>query len=93
VVADALSRKERLKMITTSEELTKELEKLEIEVKRPGGGQDMLMEIRMQPPLLEKIRICQEQKMEEEKNSDEDVLTGEEIKCERDARGIMRYNG
>ena len=80
-------------MITTTEELLKELEKLEIEVREPGSSQDMLMEIQMQTPLLEKIRLCQEQKMEEERNSEEDVLTGEEIKCERDNRGIMRYAG
>ena len=93
VVADALSRKERLKMLTSAEELVKELEKLEIEVKRPGDSQEMLMEIQMQPPLLEKIRICQEQKMEEERSSDEKVITGEELKCDRDPKGILRHNG
>ena len=33
VVADALSRKERLKMIITAEELIRDFEKMEIEVK------------------------------------------------------------
>ncbi|KAL8091558.1 hypothetical protein AgCh_033980 [Apium graveolens] len=35
VVADALSSKERLKILTTSEELVRELEEMEIEVKSP----------------------------------------------------------
>ncbi|KAL8114656.1 hypothetical protein AgCh_021499 [Apium graveolens] len=59
VVADALSRKERLKMIMTLEELIKEFEKMEID----------------------------EQKMSEERGT----LTGEEVKCEKDEKGIMRY--
>ncbi|KAL8115150.1 hypothetical protein AgCh_021831 [Apium graveolens] len=59
VVADALSRKERLKMIMTSEELVKEFEKMEID----------------------------EKKMSEEKGT----LTGEEVRCEKDEEGIMRY--
>jgi hypothetical protein len=48
-VADALSRKEKLKMLTTAEELVRELEKLEIEIKGPEGGQEMLVKIQMQP--------------------------------------------
>ncbi|KAL8098259.1 hypothetical protein AgCh_031136 [Apium graveolens] len=59
VVADALSRKERLKMIMTSEELVKEFEKMEID----------------------------EKKMSEERGT----LTGEEVRCEKDEKGIMRY--
>ena len=38
VVADALSSKERLKMLTTPEELVRELEEMEIEVKSPVKG-------------------------------------------------------
>ena len=38
VVADALSRKERLNILTSSEELIKDFEKLEIEVQIPELG-------------------------------------------------------
>ncbi|KAL8112652.1 hypothetical protein AgCh_020094 [Apium graveolens] len=65
VVADALSRKKRLNMLTSSEELIKDLEKMEIEV-----------------------RYCQEQVMNREK----DKLSGEEIKAQKDERGIYRVN-
>ncbi|KAL8104588.1 hypothetical protein AgCh_028706 [Apium graveolens] len=60
VVVDALSRKERLKMIMTSEELIKEFEKMEID----------------------------EKKMSEERGT----LTGEEVRCEKDEKGIMSYS-
>ncbi|KAL8098593.1 hypothetical protein AgCh_031392 [Apium graveolens] len=59
VVADALSRKERLKLTMTSEELIKEFEKMEID----------------------------EKKMSEERGT----LIGEEVRCEKDEKGIMRY--
>ncbi|KAL8133546.1 hypothetical protein AgCh_008856 [Apium graveolens] len=52
VVAHALSRKERLKMIMTSEELIRDFEKMEIEVKVTGAGTERLFEISMQPELL-----------------------------------------
>ena len=87
VVADALSRKERLKMLTSSEELIRDFEKLEIEVKVTGRGTEGLFEILLQPELMEKIRICQEKVMAEGSES----LLGEETKCERDGSGIMRY--
>ncbi|KAL8125862.1 hypothetical protein AgCh_013241 [Apium graveolens] len=44
VVADALSRKERLRMITTSEELIRDFERMEIEVKVTGTGTEKLFE-------------------------------------------------
>ena len=88
MVADALSRKERLKMITSSDELIKEFEKMEIEVKIIRNGTEKLFEIAMQPELLEKIRLCQERMMTEDRES----MTGEEIKTDRDDKGIMRYS-
>ncbi|KAL8091678.1 hypothetical protein AgCh_034078 [Apium graveolens] len=69
VVADALSRKERLKMIMTSEELIRDFEKMEIEVKVTGTGTEKLFEISMQPESLEKIRLCQEKVMNEWQSS------------------------
>ncbi|KAL8091637.1 hypothetical protein AgCh_034046 [Apium graveolens] len=87
VVAGALSRKERLKMIMTSEELIKEFEKMEINVRTTGKGTEGLFEIKLVPELTEKIRVCQEKKKSEERGT----LTGEEVRCEKDERGIMRY--
>ncbi|KAL8100489.1 hypothetical protein AgCh_032666 [Apium graveolens] len=47
VVADALSRKERLKMIMSSKELIRDFEKIEIEVKVIAAGTEKLFEIAM----------------------------------------------
>ncbi|KAL8113420.1 hypothetical protein AgCh_020651 [Apium graveolens] len=88
VVADALSRKERLKMIMTLEELIRDFERMEIEVKVTGAGTEKLFEISMQPELLEKIRLCQEKVMKEGRES----MTGEEIHTGRVDKGIMRYS-
>ncbi|KAL8124002.1 hypothetical protein AgCh_011851 [Apium graveolens] len=87
LVADALRRKERLKVIITSEEIVKEFKNIEIEVRITGKGSEGLFEIRLLPELVEKIRVCQEKKMSKERES----LTGEEVRCERDAQGVMRY--
>ena len=59
VVADALSRKERLNLITSSEKLIEDFEKLEIEVHIPESTQEMLYTMTFQPALLEKIKRCQ----------------------------------
>ncbi|KAL8155572.1 hypothetical protein AgCh_000818 [Apium graveolens] len=67
MVADALSRKERLKMIMTSEELIKEFEKMEIDVRMTGKGMEGLFEIKLVPELTKKIRVCQKKKMSEER--------------------------
>ncbi|KAL8156666.1 hypothetical protein AgCh_001672 [Apium graveolens] len=79
VVADALSRKERLNMLTTSEELVKDFEKMEIEVQTPEFGGKAIYAMSFQPEILEKIRCCQEQVMNREK----DKLTGEEINLKK----------
>ncbi|KAL8149666.1 hypothetical protein AgCh_006614 [Apium graveolens] len=42
VVADALSRKERLNILTSSEELIKNFEKMEIEVQTPEFGSEAI---------------------------------------------------
>ncbi|KAL8109898.1 hypothetical protein AgCh_025844 [Apium graveolens] len=87
VVADALSRKERLKMIMTLEGLIRDFEKIEIEVKVTGAGTEKLFEIAMQPELWENIRLCQEKLMNEGIES----MNGEEINTEKDDKGIMRH--
>ncbi|KAL8148600.1 hypothetical protein AgCh_005816 [Apium graveolens] len=87
VVADALSRKERLKRITTSEDLIREFEKLEIEVKVTEPGTEGLYEMVMQLELLEKIRRFQEILLRENK----ELVSGEEAKCEPDEKGIRRH--
>ncbi|KAL8108205.1 hypothetical protein AgCh_024593 [Apium graveolens] len=86
VLADALSRKERLNMITSSEELIKEFEKLEIEVSTPSMTIEVLCAMSFQPELLEKIRRCQEEVMSHERDS----LTGEEIGSQKDDKGISK---
>ncbi|XP_074327468.1 uncharacterized protein LOC141665380 [Apium graveolens] len=87
VVADALSRKERLKRITTSDDLIREFERLEIEVKVTEQGTEGLYEMVMQPELLEMIRRCQEQVMSK-KN---ELVTGKEAKRDPDENEIRRH--
>ncbi|XP_074355987.1 uncharacterized protein LOC141695656 [Apium graveolens] len=87
MVADALSRKERLKRFTTLEDLIREFEKLEIEVKVAEPGTEGLYEMVMQPELLEKIRRCQEIVLRENK----ELVCREEAKCEPDEKGIRRH--
>ncbi|KAL8155372.1 hypothetical protein AgCh_000671 [Apium graveolens] len=88
VVANALSRKERLNMITSSEELIKEFEKLEIKVSIPSMSTEILCAMSFQPELLEKIRRCQEEVMSHERDS----LTGEEIGSQKDDKRILRFS-
>ncbi|KAL8126900.1 hypothetical protein AgCh_013991 [Apium graveolens] len=88
VVADALSHKERLNILTSSEELVKEFKKMEIEVQTPEFGGEAIYAMSFQPEILEKIRCCQEQVMNREK----DKLMGEEIKAQKDGKGIYRVN-
>jgi len=86
VVADALSRKERLNRLTSCEELAKEFDKLEIEIRIPNESAETIYAMTFQPELLEKIRRCQEEVM-----SQDDNLTGEEITTQKDNEGILRF--
>ena len=88
MVVDTLSRKERLKMIMSSEELVRDFEKMKIEAKVTRAGTEKLFEIVMQPELLEKIILCQEKVM----NEGREPMTGEEINTKKDDKGIMRYS-
>ena len=56
MVAYALSRRERLNMVISSEELIKEFEKLEIEVFYTDLVDARIYSMTFQPELLEKIR-------------------------------------
>ncbi|KAL8134776.1 hypothetical protein AgCh_009695 [Apium graveolens] len=88
VVANALSRKERLNMIKMAEELAQDLERMEIEVRVPGGSQEQLYEVTFQPALMEKIKRCQEGVMEQEL----DTLIEEELCTQKDNQGLYRFS-
>ena len=88
MVADALSRKERLKMIMPSGELIRDFEKIEIEVNIIGAGTKKLFEIAMRSGLLENIILCQEKVI----NEGREPMNREEINTEKDDKGIMRYS-
>ncbi|KAL8093525.1 hypothetical protein AgCh_035410 [Apium graveolens] len=87
IVADALSRKERLNMVKIVEELARDLERMEIEVRVPNESQEQLYELTFQPTLMEKIKRCQEGVMEQEL----DTLTGEELCTQKDSQGLYRF--
>ena len=86
VVADALSMKERLNLITSSEELIKDFEKLEIEIHIKKSTSEILYTMTFQPTLLDKIKKYQEEIMRLNK----DKLTGEEKESQKDDKGILR---
>ncbi|KAL8120052.1 hypothetical protein AgCh_017255 [Apium graveolens] len=88
IVADTLSRKERLNMAKIVEELARDLERMEIEVRVSNGIQEQLYEITFQPAWMEKIRRCQEGVMEQEL----DTLTGEEVCTQKDSQGLYRFS-
>ena len=75
-----------MNLLTYSEDLIKEFDKLEIEVRVPESSTEMIYAMTFQPELLEKIRRCQEEVMDQ----DIDNLTGEEITSQKDTKGILR---
>ncbi|KAL8120480.1 hypothetical protein AgCh_017595 [Apium graveolens] len=66
VVADALSRKEKLSMITLPKELSDEVEKLQLELCEHGGAEEMCCSITFQPTLLKRIKKCHDEVMTQE---------------------------
>ena len=73
-MADALSNKEILNLSSTTE-LATELENIEIKIHIPTPNTETLYAMTFQPELLEKIRRCQEEVM----NQDMYSVTEEEI--------------
>ena len=88
MVADALSRKERLNMVAVSKELYEEMKRFELELCNCGKVEEICYTMTFQPALLEKIKKCQEEVMERENNQ----LTGEEISTQKDEQGILRFS-
>ena len=87
VVADALSRKERLNLSLLHKELLKDLERLNLEICESKDADENLTTIVCQPELIEKIRKCQEEVMSHEMN----VLTGNEMCTQKDEKGLLRF--
>ena len=85
-VADALSRKERLKLMMESEDLIKEFERFELDVCTPEVVKEKLYMITFQPELFEKIRKYQEEAI----NGDKDKMTNVERLSQKDDKGILR---
>ena len=56
IVADALSRKDKLKMLTSVTKLIQEFEHLELEVKILVHGGEKLLEIQIEPKIIQKIK-------------------------------------
>lgn len=88
VVADALSRKERLNMLTMTQEFSQEFEKMGIEIRAPSAPTEMICTMTFQPELINKIKRYQEEVMNEKMNE----LTGEEICTQKDNQGILRFS-
>ena len=65
IVADALSRKDKLKMLISAEELIQEFERSELEVKISGQGGEKLLEIQIESEIIQKIKRCQQKIWEE----------------------------
>ena len=88
VVADALSRKEKLNVLSVPEEIYKEFQKLELEIKvrRPNAAK--VYSMTFPPELLEKIKKCQEDVIDQDINR----LVGEELCTQKDDKGILRFS-
>ncbi|KAL8127041.1 hypothetical protein AgCh_014097 [Apium graveolens] len=86
MVADALSKNERLKMIMSFGEFIRDFEKMEIVVKVTGAGTEKLLEIAIETELLEKSILCQKKVM----NEGREPTHKYEINTEKDDKGIMR---
>ena len=87
VVADALSRKERINVMPLPKELIKEVEGLELEIKDSEHKEGRIYEMLVQPELIERIKKSQ-QLMIKERHSE---LTGDEYLSVIDEKGIRRF--
>ena len=70
------------------EELYKEFEKLEIEVRLHEPSKIAMYTMTFQPELLEKIKKCQEEVMDQDVNK----LVGEELCTQKDDQGILKFS-
>ena len=75
-------------MLVTSEELVREMDKMEIEVKIPVQAKEWIYEIQVQPDILEKIQRCQETMMMENNQIE---MTGKEVMFQKDEKGFKRF--
>ena len=75
VVADALSRKEKLNVLSVPKEIYKEFQKLELEIRVCKPEEAKVYSMTFQPELLEKIKKFQEDVMDQDLNR----LVGEEL--------------
>ncbi|KAL8094138.1 hypothetical protein AgCh_035848 [Apium graveolens] len=88
VVADALSRKEKLNVLSVPEEIYKEFQKLELEIRVCKPDEAKVYSMTFQPELLDKIKKCQEEVMDQDINR----LVGEELCTQKDDQGILRFS-
>ncbi|XP_074351383.1 uncharacterized protein LOC141690484 [Apium graveolens] len=88
VVADALSRKEKLNVLSIPEEIYKEFQKLELEIRICKPEEAKVYSMIFQPELLEKRKKCQKEVMDQDINS----LVGEELCTQQDDQGILRFS-
>ncbi|XP_074373866.1 uncharacterized protein LOC141714233 [Apium graveolens] len=68
VVADALSRKEKLNELSVPEDIYKEFQKLELEIKVCKPEEAKMYNMTFHPELLKKIKKCQENIMDQDIN-------------------------
>ena len=88
IVADVLSRKERLNLLTSSEELVEDFQKLKTEIHTEKGTIEILNTMTFQLTLLDKIKRCHEEMI----SLNKDKLTKEEKKSQKDDKAILRVS-
>ncbi|KAL8128018.1 hypothetical protein AgCh_014811 [Apium graveolens] len=88
VVVEVLSRKEKLNVLSVPEEIYKEFRKLELEIRVCKPDEAKIYSMTFQPQLLEKIKKCQEDIMDQDINH----LVGEELCTQKDDQGILRFS-
>ena len=82
IIANALSRKERVKVMSLPKELIKEMEKLDLEIKDLEHKEGRIYEMLVQPKLQRKNKKSQELMIEERRSE----LTSDEYLSVKDKK-------
>ena len=88
VVADALSRKDKLNMFLTQEEIRRDVEKMQIEMVFKEERQEFLGIISVKPTLITRIKEIQDLNKEERNR----MMQKEGNKCRMSDEGILQFD-
>ena len=79
-------------MLTIQEELVKDFERLDLEIRYPMETDEQLFTVTASPTLLDKVKEAQE-KDEDCNNIKKRLTEGDELKFKVDSTGLLRFEG